>query len=176
MAGGALAGGEKKVAAGAHLLLIDESGLMLAPLVRRTLAPRGQTPDLKQKASHRDRVSVVAGLSLSPPKRRRPGLFFQTHPKGYINNVKSVEFLREALRHLRGPVVVLWDNGRMHHGEPIRDLLARFPRLSIEYLPPYAPDLNAVEQLWTLLKYGRLSNYAAPDVWTRRSASADSVS
>jgi putative transposase len=110
-------------------------------------------------------VSVVAGLSISS-RRRRLGLFFQTHPKGYVNNTKSAEFLREVLRHLRGPIVVLWDNGRMHHGEPIRELLARFPRLSIEYLPPYAPDLNAVEQLWTLLKYGRLSNYAAPDVWT----------
>jgi len=138
---------------------------MLAPLVRRTLAPRGQTPVLRQKASHRDRVSVVAGLSISP-RRLRPGLYFQTHPKGYVNNVKAAEFVRAALRHLRGRVVVLWDNGRMHHGEPIRALLSRFPRLSIEYLPPYAPDLNAVEQLWTLLKYGRLSNYAAPDVRT----------
>jgi putative transposase len=138
---------------------------MLAPLVRRTLAPRGQTPVLKQKASHRDRVSVVAGLSISS-KRRQPGLLFQTYPKGYINSEKAAEFVREVLRHRRGPVVVLWDNGRMHHGEPIRELQRRFPRLSIEYLPPYAPDLNAVEQLWTLLKYGRLSNYAAPDVRT----------
>jgi len=138
---------------------------MLAPLVRRTLAPRGQTPVLRHKASHRDRVSVIAGLSLSP-RRKRSRLLFQTLPKGYVDSQRAAAFVRESLRHLRGEVMVLWDNGRMHHGAPIRELLGRFPRLTIEYLPPYAPELNAVEQLWALLKYGRLSNYAAPDVAT----------
>src|SRR5271170_1442636 len=31
---------------GAHIVLIDESGLLMAPLVRRTWSPRGQTPPL----------------------------------------------------------------------------------------------------------------------------------
>ena len=138
---------------------------MMAPLVRRTLARRGRTPILRQKGSHRDRVSVIAALTVST-RRQRLGLLFQTYPKGYVNNVKAAAFLREVLRHVRGPVVVLWDNGTMHKGDPIRDLLKRFPRLSLERLPPYAPDLNAVEQLWTVLKYGELCNYAPPDVTT----------
>jgi transposase len=152
-------------ARGAHLVLIDESGLMMAPLVRRTLAPAGCTPILKQKASHRDRVSLVGALSISPV-RRRLGLRFRTYPKSYVNNERSAEFLRELLKDLRGPVMVVWDRGNMHRGEPINQLLAQFSRLELHQLPPYAPELNPVEHLWNHLKYGRFANYPPPDVAT----------
>jgi putative transposase len=52
----------------------------------------------------------------------------------------------------------------MHKGEPIRQLLRRFPRLRLEWLPPYAPELNPVEQLWNHLKYAKLANFAPDDI------------
>ena len=146
----------------AHLVLIDESGMMMAPLVRRSLAPAGQTPVLKQRASHRDRVSLTAALSISPV-RQRLGLRFRTFERTYINNERAADFLRSLLRDLRGRVMVIWDRGNMHRGDPIRALLARFPRLELYWLPPYAPELNPVEHLWNHLKYGRFPNYAPPD-------------
>lgn len=144
-------------------MLIDESGLMMAPLVRRTQAPRGQTPVLKQKGSHRDRVSVIAALSY-PPVRSCPTLYFQTLPRTYVNGERAAVFLRHVLRHVRGHVIVLWDRGSMHKGPAIRKLQADFPRLSIENLPPYAPELNPVEDLWNYLKYDELANYLPDSV------------
>jgi putative transposase len=143
-------------------VLIDETGVLMAPLVRRSLAPRGQTPVLKQKGSRREKVSVIAALSITPT-RQRQGLYFQTRPEGYYNNVQAAAFVRELLRHLRGEVIVVWDRGNMHRGDPIRQLLSDYPRLSIEELPPYAPELNPVEQLWNHLKYGVLPNFAPQD-------------
>lgn len=145
------------------MVLIDESGLLLAPLVRRTLAPSGQTPVLKQKASHRDKVSLSAALCLSP-RRRKLSLRFRTYPKQYVNSQRAAEFLRSVLRQVRGRVIVLWDRGNMHKGDPIRQLLKQFPRLELQWLPPYAPELNPVEQLWNHLKYACLANFAALDV------------
>ena len=55
---------------GAYLAWIDESGLLMAPLVRRTWAPRGQTPELAQRSGHREKVSVAAALGLSPHRDR----------------------------------------------------------------------------------------------------------
>jgi transposase len=145
----------------AHLVLIDESGFLMSPLVRRTLAPRGKTPLLKTKGSHRDKVSLVAALSISP-KRHRLGLYWRSYPREFVNSQRAAAFLRYVLQHLQGKVIVVWDGGSMHKGEPIAQLLKDFPRLSLEKLPPYAPDLNPVEFLWNHLKYGRLANYA-PD-------------
>lgn len=53
-------------------------------------------------------------------------------------------------------VVVIWDGGPKHHGPVIREFLKKNQRLRLERLPPYAPDLNPVEAVWSWLKWGRL--------------------
>src|SRR5262245_55112330 len=58
----------------AHLVFLDESGFMLTPTVRRTLAPRGKTPVLRAW-DRRDRLSAISCVTLSPAAAR-PGLYF----------------------------------------------------------------------------------------------------
>ncbi len=57
-------------------------------------------------------------------------------------------FLRQLLRHLRGHVILLWDQGRIHKGPHLARLRQDYPRLHIEWFPGYAPELNPVEQVW----------------------------
>ncbi len=149
---------------GAHLVLIDESGFFLNPLVRRSWAPVGQTPVLEAWGRHRDKVSAIAAISVSPAAKRL-GLYFATDPEAYWDAEGVACFLRELLRHLRGKVVVVWDNGTNHKGPALRRLLEQFPRLSVAWLPSYAPELNPVEALWSYLKYGRLANFVPDDVY-----------
>jgi transposase len=149
---------KKAAAEGAHLVLIDEAGFFLNPLVRRSWAPAGRTPLLEAWGRHRDKVSAIAALTVSPAYQRL-GLYFAADPERYITAEGAAAFLRGLLRHLRGRVIVVWDNGSNHKGEPIRALLRRFPRLSLERLPPYAPELNPVEAVWAHLKYGRMANF-----------------
>jgi hypothetical protein len=67
VAGGGLAAPPKKAAGDrAHLVLIDEAGLFLNPLVRRTWAKVGQTPVLDSWGRHRDKVSVIGAVTVSP--------------------------------------------------------------------------------------------------------------
>jgi hypothetical protein len=147
---------------GAHIVLIDESGLLMAPLVRRTWAPRGEPPDLDQCGA-RQKVSVAAALWLSP-RRDRLGLYFRTLPNGYFDNWYMAAFLEAMLQELDGRFVVVWDGGPMHRGDPIRQLTSHFAdRLSLEDLPPWAPMLNPVEPVWGWLKYDQLCNFAPQD-------------
>lgn len=143
--------------------MIDESGFLMSPLVRRTLAPEGQTPILKTKGAHRERVSVTAALTISPRRQRR-GLYWRTFPGDFVNATRTAAFLRGLLRHLRGRVIVVWDGGPMHKGELIRQVLHDYPRLTLEKLPPYAPELNPVEYLWSHLKYSELPNFVPATV------------
>jgi hypothetical protein len=147
----------------AHIALIDESGLLMAPLVRRTWALRGQTPELAQRGGAREKVSVAAALWLSP-RRDRLGLYFQTLVNGYFNNWSMTAFLEAMLHDLSGRFVVVWDGGPMHKGDPIHRLADHFAdRLCLEALPPWAPMLNPTEPLWSWLKYDRLCNYGPHD-------------
>lgn len=144
-----MAGHPKKGASEkAHVVVIDETGLQLSPLRRRTWATVGMRPFIKQLYGQRKKVSVIGALTLSPD-RRRNAFHFQTLPDGSFKSVQVAAFLRELLRRIPGKVIVVWDNGSMHKRQAMRELLKEFPRLSVEWLPPYAPELNPVEQVWS---------------------------
>jgi len=122
---------------------------MLIPPVRKTWGLRGKTPIHPCHQLH-DRISVISALTASPV-RKRLGLYFNL----YLDNISQPEvrdFLRYLLQHLRGPVIVIWDNGRIHKGKLIREFLRQYPRLHLEALPPYAPELNPDEGVWSQTK------------------------
>ena len=138
--------------------MIDESGLLMAPLVRRTWSLRGQTPKLAQEGGGRQKVSVAAALWLSP-RRGRLGLFSRTVVNDDFDPWSWAAFLEAMLKELSGRVVVVWDGGSMHEGDPIaqwRGLMA--DRLALEKFPPYSPQLCPVEPVWSWPKYSRLCN------------------
>ncbi|MDB5306046.1 MAG: hypothetical protein JWO38_248 [Gemmataceae bacterium] len=114
---------------------------------------------MKQKARHREKVSVAGALCLTPD-RDRLRLAYQTRVNGYFNNVAVAEFLRGAVQWLDAPLVVIWDGGTMHKGDPIHQLVEESQgRLDLERLPAYAPERMPVEQVWAWLKYDRLCNF-----------------
>lgn len=85
----------------------------------------------------------------TPFQRHRLGLYYLL----FYDNIAQEEvcvFLRELLRLLRGPVMVLLDNSSAHQGEPLRKLLRQHPRLSIEHFPSYAPEPD--EGVWSPAK------------------------
>jgi putative transposase len=144
-------------------MLIDETGLFLNPVVRRTWSIIGQTPVLDTDGGHRDKVSVIGGISLSPTAQRL-GFSFANDPNGLLTAEKVVPFLRDLLKRLRSNVIVVWDRGNNHKGPAIREFLRKNRRLHLEMLPPWAPDSNPVEDVWSWLTYGELANFTPPDI------------
>jgi hypothetical protein len=132
-------------------------------LVRRTWAPRGLTPKLIGFGRHRDKVSTIAAIVVSP-RGRRVRLDWHTDPEDYIDAAAVVAFLEKLLGQLHGRVIVVWDGGSNHKGPLMRELLSRSRRLHLERLPAYAPDLNPVEWIWSYLKYGLMANFVPRDV------------
>src|SRR5262245_54647218 len=90
---------------------------MMAPLLRRSWALRGHPPASRYKANHREKVSVAAALWLSP-ERDRLRLSYQTLVNDYFNNVEVADYLRYVVLALPEPVIVIWDGGTMHQGDP----------------------------------------------------------
>jgi hypothetical protein len=147
----------------ATLAFTDESGFLLAPLARRSLARTAHTPVLRQRARQRDKISAAAALVLSP-WRGRIGLHCLLYPNLHLDGDLYAGFLRWLLGRVPGPVVLVHDGGSLHQGPSVAEVSARFPRLSLHPLPPYAPELNPVEYLWTHSKAYRLANFAPEDL------------
>lgn len=133
----------------AHLVFPDESGFQLIPTVRRTWAPRTQTPIIRHR-DRRDKVSAISALTVSP-RRQRLGLYMHVHPQNLTTDEVAI-FLRQLLRHLRGPVIVVWDQGKIHKGPAVRALQQRCRRLHLYEFPAYAPELNPDEAVWAYAK------------------------
>jgi transposase len=81
------------------------------------------------------------------------------HSDKNITQSEVILFLRDLLAHLRGNVVLVWDRLNAHRSAQVQLWRAAYPRLSIEWLPPYAPELNPVEYVWGYLKGHRLANH-----------------
>jgi putative transposase len=94
---------------------------------------------------------VIGGLSISP-KRRRLGFYFRLHAKN-ISHDEVHDFLWYLLRHLRGHVVVIWDGASIHHAKGLSEFCRQYPRLHLEKLPAYAPELNPIEAAWHAVKH-----------------------
>ena len=147
---------------GAYLVFADETGILLSPLVRRTWAAAGFTPVVRQRLRSYQHLSAIAALSISP-QRRRLGFTWQLHRES-IRQSHTVGWLRQLLRHLKGPIVLVWDRLPVHRAAGIQRYVAQHPRLRIEYLPPYAPELNPVEYAWSWLKMNPLANRCVQDL------------
>ena len=146
---------------------------MLRPLVRQTWAPRGVTP-IVRCWDRRNRLSATGCVyvptpslraSKIAPKRYHLSAVFRVH-RSNITTPQAIEFLRALDRHMRGPLIVVQDRLNVHRAAVRRWLAGRSPdapRVMVEWLPSYAPDLNPAEQLWNNGKRVDLANAAPAD-------------
>jgi transposase len=135
----------------------------MAPLVRRTWAPCGQTPVLYQRGRHHKKVSAMAVLCVSP-QRDEVRHYFRQYADRNINHQLVIEFLRAVDKELGASWCLLWDRLNAHRAKKTRKYLDTVDRLHTFFLPAYAPELNPVEYLWSYSKTNPLANLAVHEV------------
>jgi hypothetical protein len=139
MGGGAVADGKKNARRRrAWIVFQDESGLSEQPAVRRTWAPKGETP-VSIHAFHGKKMSVCAALGYRwDGQRCRLG--FQTRPGSY-HAQSLIRFLRDLQKHLRGQQAILvWDGLPAHKSPEMQEYLDNQKRwLQVERLPATHP-------------------------------------
>ena len=105
-----------------------------------------------------DTLSAAAGLTFW-------NFYFRLY-RGAIKSPQVVDFLKALVRHLRGPLLIIWDRLSAHRSGIVRDHIASLGGyIQIEYLPAYAPELNPVEYIWAHWKQHELPNVCPRDYW-----------
>jgi transposase len=116
---------------------VDEVGFSFQAKVATTWAPIGQTPVLRRVSKRRE-LSTVVVLTLS-------GKIYNRHFGHMIGGAEIVVALRHFQRHLPGPLIIIWDRLSAHRAAVVKAYLTTHPEVAVEWLPPYAPDLNPEE-------------------------------
>ncbi|MFJ3339190.1 transposase [Streptomyces sp. NPDC086766] len=94
------------------------------------------------KAGRRPRLIYRIHLDRGPAKGRRKG----------FTETDYARLLDGAHQQLGGPIVLVWDNLNTHVSRAMRQLIATRLWLTVYQLPPYAPEFNPVEGVWSHLK------------------------
>jgi transposase len=102
----------------------------------------GHTP-IVQEWCTRDHLSAISAIS---PEGK---LYFRSQDCA-LNADDVVGFLEPLRREVPGRMVIIWDGAPIHRSRTIREFLTNgaAPRLRLERLPAYAPELNPGEGLW----------------------------
>lgn len=91
---------------------------------------------------------MLGSLTVSPA-RRRCGLYAEFLRGRGVARQDLVAHLRRLRRALRTPLVVVLDNLAQHKGRELRAWCEAVGDVHPEYLPPYAPELNPAEAVWS---------------------------
>ena|SRR2546425_354971 len=148
----------------AWIFFQDETGFTQQPSIRRTWAPRGETPVLRSRGNHWTKTSVAAALGFRwDGKKTR--LFARTKPDSF-NTESLIGFLKDLKRFVKGAKVILvWDHLPAHRSKVMKHFLfQQRDWLEIEWLPGYAPDLNPTEAVWNNIKGRELANFCADQI------------
>jgi len=128
------------------ILFFDEAGIELDPTIAAQWAPRGKQP-LLPSSSRRERVHL--GGIVNPITG---DAFVQRIAKGdSVSFIGILEWIKE-LYDTYETILVYVDNAPWHVSKIIKIYQLLQPRIVLEYLPRYSPDLNPVEWEWHELR------------------------
>ncbi len=151
----------------ARLVFEDEAGFSMTPPTTRTWSRRGHTPVIRVRGRTRRRLSVAALACYKAGERSR--LIYRPCPDARPDGRKSFswknyrDLIQTAHQQLDGPIVLVWDNLNTHLTAGTRRYIADRDWLTVFQLPPYAPDLNPVEGIWSVLRRTTTANRAFAD-------------
>lgn len=139
------------------LLHGDESEALTHPYLAHAWAERGA--DLRVQAPGQARKVAMSGVldtttrtalvHTSPTKRSRDFIA--------LLGVLDSRYGPQPGRTTK-PVVLVLDNGPIHTSKASTAALAARPWITVEWLPRYAPELNAIEATWRDLKRHHLAH------------------
>jgi transposase len=123
------------------------------------------TPVVSVSGKGSGQVSMAGLIATRPDPRTR--LFYRLHvyhgrkrePKG-LGEAYYIRLLRAVHTELRTPQILFWDNLNHHVSATMRRFVDDHDWLTVVRLPPYAPELNPTEGVWSHVKRG-LGNLAA---------------
>jgi len=138
---------------GATIYFGDEAGIRSDYHSGTTWAPKGQTPIVRTTGS-RLSMNMISAVSAKGSMR------FMT-VKGRLTADTFIEFLQRLLKNAEKPVFLVVDGHPVHRSKRVQAFVTSTEgRLKLFYLPPYSPELNPDEQVWSHLKHHRLGKMA----------------
>ena len=131
--------------AGALIFFLDEAGFQSDPPLGRTYGLKGKTP-VVVTSGQRQSINVISAVNAQ-------GAFWAATYTGKLNAESFIAFLQNFMRGRTGRVFLVVDGHPAHKANTVKQYIQSLKgRLELHFLPPYAPDLNPDEFVWSHMK------------------------
>jgi len=139
-------------------LFQDEAEVCTNPKIGSMWMPRGQqanveTPGTNEKQHLFGSLAWDTCRLVTTWAKRRDSAAFLEH----------LDHLRHVFRCYRR-IHVICDNARFHTSRAVQDYLKKHPRVTLYYLPKYAPETNPIERVWWHLHDEITRNHTCPNL------------
>jgi transposase len=132
--------------AGADIFFGDEAGIRSDYHAGTTWGVRGKTP-VVAATGQRYSFNMISAVSAR-------GMLRFMVLKGRVNGPQYIEFLKRMMHNAPRPVFLILDGHPVHKSRAVKAFAAStHGRLQLFYLPPYSPELNPDEQVWSHVKH-----------------------
>lgn len=129
----------------AEIYFWDESGFRADAVHGKTWSARAQTP-VVHVPGQRQSISAASAISAK-------GAFWFATYAGALTGPLFVDLLRRMMRGRRTPLHLILDGLPAHKTLAVKHYVAELDgKLTVHYLPGYAPDLNPDELVWSHAK------------------------
>ncbi|MGH6630336.1 MAG: IS630 family transposase, partial [Burkholderiales bacterium] len=129
----------------AEIYFWDESGFRADAVQGTTWGAKGETP-VVSVPGQRQSISAASAVSA------KGAFWFVTYP-GALTAVLFIDLLRRMMRGRRQPLHLILDGLPAHKTSAVTQYAAGLNgKLTLHYLPGYAPDLNPDELVWSHAK------------------------
>lgn len=129
----------------AEIYFWDESGFRADAVHGKTWAERGKTPVVARPGQRQ-------GVSAASAVNSKGAFWFATY-QGGLNGALFVELLKQLMYRRKKPLHLVIDGLPAHKNKVVKDYVASTDgRLTLHFLPGYAPDLNPDELVWSHAK------------------------
>jgi len=127
------------------LVFIDESGANTKMARLRGRAPKNKRLVCKIPFGHYHSNTMIAAIGLSGP-------FAEELLDGAMNGPRFLKWVNEKLvPKLQKGKLVIMDNLATHKVKGVREAIEKIGA-GLLYLPPYSPDFNPIENMWSKVK------------------------
>jgi transposase len=110
-------------------------------------ADKGKQPKIKCKQKGRERQTVFGSYNYDSGE-----ITVNFADKGNAKSFKK--HLKKVLKAYKNSpkILMVLDNVRYHHAKKLKSWLEKKSKFEFFFLPPYSPDLNAVERAWWYMR------------------------
>ena len=148
-----------------NILFMDETGFYQRQYYARSWSPIGKPCYAKIDANKGKRLNLIGAMRLNAFEIIAPITFEGGCKRVIVENWLHTlgQSLPKDENGCYPKRILIMDNARFHHGGDLQQIAKQY-NIELKYLPPYSPELNPIEPLWSVIKQKvrlTLSNFSS---------------